>query len=108
MRLYQTSQDLLFNLEATTSSEARKKWRESIKEEWNYECAYCGSSENLTLDHITPRIKGGSDRITNIVCACNECNHSKGHQFWSDWFLKQDFFTTDRLSEIINWQNGRR
>jgi hypothetical protein len=108
MRLHQTPQDLLFNLEATTSSEARKKWRESIKEEWNYECAYCGSSENLTLDHITPRIKGGSDRITNIVCACNECNHSKGHQFWSDWFLKQDFFTTDRLSEIINWQNGRR
>lgn len=108
MRLYQTSQDLMFNLEATTSSEARKKWKDSIKEYWNYECAYCGSSDNLTLDHITPRIKGGSDRITNIVCACEECNHSKGHQFWSDWYLKQHFFTIERLSDIINWQNGKR
>lgn len=107
MPLHQTSQDLMFNLEAITSSEAKRKWKQSIKEHWNYECAYCGSEDGLTLDHITPRIKGGSDRITNIVCACSECNHSKGHQFWSDWYLKQNFFTTERLSKIINWQNGR-
>jgi 5-methylcytosine-specific restriction endonuclease McrA len=55
MRLYQTSQDLLFNLEATKSSEAKRKWKESIKEEWNYECAYCGSSDDLTLDHLNYR-----------------------------------------------------
>jgi hypothetical protein len=53
-------------------------------------------------------MKGGSDRITNIVCACKDCNHSKGHEFWGDWYVKQEFFTVDRLSEIINWQNGRR
>lgn len=105
--MHETYQDLMFNLEATSSSEAKRKWKNSIKEHWNYECAYCGSEENLTLDHITPRIKGGSDRITNIVCACGECNHSKGHQFWADWYLKQNFFTTERLSKIINWQNGR-
>jgi hypothetical protein len=108
MQLYATSDELLYNLEATKSSEARRKWRESIKEEWNYECAYCGSEKNLTLDHIIPRSKGGSDKITNIVCACKECNHDKGQEFWSEWYLKQDFFTTERLSEIINWQNGRR
>jgi hypothetical protein len=104
MQLYSTSDELLYNLEAITSSEARRKWRQSIKEEWDYQCAYCGSEENLTLDHITPRSKGGTDRVTNVLCACKECNTSKGHQIWSDWYLNQEFFTTERLSKIIEWQ----
>jgi hypothetical protein len=104
MPLYQNSEELLFNLEATSSSEARRKWRQSIKEHWNYQCAYCGSEENLTLDHIIPRSKGGSDKISNVVCSCEKCNHSKGNQFWSEWYLKQDFFTSERLSDIIEWQ----
>lgn len=104
MPLYSTSDELLYNLEAITSTEAKRKWRQSIKEKWNNACAYCGSEENLTLDHITPRSKGGSDRATNIVCACKECNKSKGHQAWYDWYMKQSFFTTERLSDIIEWQ----
>ena len=105
MQLYQSSRELLYNLEATSSSEAKRKWRQSIKEHWNYKCAYCESEENLTLDHITPRAKGGNDRITNLVCACDACNKSKGHEHWSDWYMTQDFFTTQRLSAIVKWQN---
>jgi hypothetical protein len=104
MPLYSTSDELLYNLEAVTGSEAKRKWRQSIKEKWNYECAYCGSEENLTLDHITPRSKGGSEKVTNILCACHSCNHSKGHKMWSDWFLQQAFFTTERLGDIIEWK----
>jgi hypothetical protein len=104
MPLYATSEELLYNLEAVTSSEAKRKWRQSIKEYWDYECAYCGETENLTLDHITPRSKGGSDRVTNVLCACKECNTAKGHQMWSDWYLNQEFFTTERLSKIVEWQ----
>jgi len=104
MPLYSTSDELLYNLEAVTGSEAKRKWRQAIKEKWNYECAYCGSEENLTLDHITPRSKGGSERVTNILCACHSCNQSKGHQMWSDWFLSQDFFDKEKLSKIIEWQ----
>lgn len=105
MPLYSNSKELLYNLEATTSSEAKRKWRQSIKERWNYECAYCGSNEDLTLDHITPRSKGGSDSLTNVLCACRECNNSKGHQVWSEWFLQQSFFSAERLSSIVEWQN---
>ena len=104
MPLYSTSDELLYNLEAVTGSEARRKWRQSIKEKWNYECAYCGSEKNLTLDHITPRSKGGSEKVTNILCACHSCNQSKGHKMWSDWFLSQDFFDKEKLSKIIEWQ----
>lgn len=105
MQLYPSSKDLLYNLEATTSAEAKRKWRQSIKEHWNNKCAYCGSEENLTLDHITPKAKGGTDRITNLVCACRECNSDKGHQYWVDWFRAKDFFTSDNLSAIVKWQN---
>lgn len=104
MPLYSTSDELLYNLEAITSSEAKRKWRQSIKEKWNYQCAYCGSKENLTLDHIIPRSKGGSDRLTNVLCACKNCNNSKCHYMWYDWYLKQSFFTIERLSAIIEWQ----
>lgn len=104
MHLYSSSNELLYNLEAITSTEAKRKWRQSIKEHWNYQCAYCGNEENLTLDHIIPKSKGGSDRITNLVCACKQCNHHKGHQKWNEWYLAQDFFTTQRLSAIIEWQ----
>ena len=105
MQLYSSSKELLYNLEATSSSEAKRKWRQSIKEYWDYKCAYCGSEENLTLDHITPKAKGGTDRITNLVCACSSCNSDKGHRYWVDWYREKDFFTTDRLSDIIQWQN---
>ena len=104
MHLYQNSEELLYNLEATSSSEAKRKWRQSIKDKWNNKCAYCGNDENLTLDHITPRSKGGSDRVTNVICACKKCNHSKGQTSWYDWYLQQPFFTTERLSDIIEWQ----
>lgn len=43
-------------------------------------CGYCGhkySNRNLTLDHIVPRSKGGSDYWTNIVSACSSCNTRK-------------------------------
>lgn len=105
MQLYSSSQELLYNLEATSSSEARRKWRQSIKEKWDYKCAYCGSEEELTLDHITPRSKGGSEKVTNVLCACKKCNNDKAHQKWYDWYLTQEFFTTERLSDIIKWQN---
>ena len=44
----------------------------------NYECQYCGSKKDLTIDHVTPRSKGGDDTWTNLVTACSSCNVKKG------------------------------
>jgi hypothetical protein len=45
-------------------------------------CAYCGDSvENgakMTLDHVTPWSKGGSNEATNLVTCCLRCNSSRG------------------------------
>lgn len=41
-------------------------------------CASCGSTENLSLDHIKPWSKGGSDDESNLQTLCTPCNSSKG------------------------------
>lgn len=101
--VYSNPDEYLYNLEASSSSEAKRLWKNSIKDEWNRKCAYCNSNENLTLDHIIPRSKGGKDDKSNVICACKQCNTLKGHTLWSDWFKTQDFFTSERYADIINW-----
>lgn len=41
-------------------------------------CEYCKTKENLTVDHIKPVSKGGSDNIENLQCLCWLCNRKKG------------------------------
>ncbi len=41
-------------------------------------CQYCGTSKDLTLDHLIPRSKGGKSSWTNLVTACKKCNAKKG------------------------------
>lgn len=51
-------------------------------------CAYCGSSENLVIDHIHPRNKGGGNELSNLTRACNKCNLYKS-DFDIDTFLNR-------------------
>jgi 5-methylcytosine-specific restriction endonuclease McrA len=44
-------------------------------------CQYCGKhfpTRELTLDHVLPRVQGGENSWTNLVCACVRCNARKG------------------------------
>lgn len=47
-------------------------------------CAYCGASvedgAQLTIDHVRPASKGGSNNATNLVCCCSKCNSSRGNR----------------------------
>lgn len=42
-----------------------------------YQCGYCGSKRNLTIDHIIPRSKGGDNSWGNLVTCCSKCNNQK-------------------------------
>jgi 5-methylcytosine-specific restriction endonuclease McrA len=47
-------------------------------------CQYCAAvlpSSELTLDHVTPRSRGGSSTWENLVACCHSCNRRKGNQF---------------------------
>lgn len=43
-----------------------------------YECACCGSTEDITIDHIIPLSKGGDDELNNLRLLCRSCNSRKG------------------------------
>lgn len=58
----------------------------------NPRCAYCGSLENLSLDHLVPRFDGGSDCPNNLVIACRHCNSAKGKTDLLEWYLKRNDF----------------
>jgi 5-methylcytosine-specific restriction endonuclease McrA len=46
-----------------------------------YRCVYCGKTDvPFELDHLQPRSRGGSNRVSNLALSCHECNQAKGKQ----------------------------
>jgi len=55
--------------------------REYLLSKWGRKCAYCDTRGiPLQVEHIRPKSKQGSDRISNLTLACSECNQAKGDQ----------------------------
>ena len=55
--------------------------REYLLEKWGRRCAYCGTSNvPLEVEHIIPKSRGGSNRMSNLTLACHACNQAKGQQ----------------------------
>jgi len=60
-----------------------REQRRRIAEEAQYRCGYCQTQEvvsgiPLTIEHITPKAKGGSDDNENVWLSCRLCNEKKG------------------------------
>ena len=55
--------------------------REYLLTKWNRQCPYC-SVKNVPfeIEHIQPKSRGGSDRVSNLTIACHDCNQKKGNQ----------------------------
>ena len=65
--------------------------REYLLEKWGRECAYCGTADTpLEIEHVVPRSRGGSNRVSNLTLSCHPCNQSK------DALSLVDFFATDK------------
>ncbi len=53
--------------------------REYLLEKWQRRCAYCGATNvPFEIDHILPRSRHGSNRVSNLALACHACNQAKG------------------------------
>ncbi|GET39203.1 hypothetical protein MiSe_39670 [Microseira wollei NIES-4236] len=55
--------------------------REYMLEKWHRKCAYCGATDTqLEIEHIIPKSKGGSNRVSNLTLSCTKCNQKKGNK----------------------------
>ena len=55
--------------------------REYLLEKFSRKCCYCGKTDiPLEIEHITPKSRGGSNRVSNLCLACRPCNQRKGNQ----------------------------
>lgn len=53
--------------------------REYLLEKWGRQCAYCATAGvPLQIEHIHPKARGGSNRVSNLTLACQPCNQAKG------------------------------
>ena len=81
-----TPNSLMQDLLTFRASDAKKMWREEIFYRDGRKCTYCGSTENLTLDHIIPRCRGGARWDSdNVTTACRSCNQAKGSMSLADF-----------------------
>lgn len=59
----------------------RDRWR----------CRYCGEKlnrETASMDHVTPKARGGNDSLGNLVACCKLCNRDKGDKTLGEWTPK--------------------
>jgi 5-methylcytosine-specific restriction endonuclease McrA len=57
--------------------------RRNLYKRDKYTCQYCGksaSTEELTIDHVLPRSRGGISSWTNCAVACIRCNSIKANK----------------------------
>ena len=54
--------------------------RDMIYKRDGYKCKYCGSKDNLVIDHVIPFSKGGKTELNNLQTLCKKCNSEKGNK----------------------------
>jgi len=65
--------------------------REYLLAKFNRICAYCGATAvPLNIDHIRPRSKGGTNKVSNLALACVDCNQSKGSADLEAWLVTRE------------------
>lgn len=73
-----------------TSGNPERHWkvpavsRREVFRRDNHTCQYCGSTRQLTLDHVIPRSRSGTHTWDNVVTACSPCNAIKSNRLLSE------------------------
>lgn len=79
-----------------------EQWNKSL-DYFNHACAYCGTTTDLTIEHIIPVSKGGTHYIYNLIPACSACNYSKNDRDIMVWYPSRPSYTEARLLRIHTW-----
>jgi len=78
----------------------------ATKEYFAHQCAYCGSSDELLIEHAVPinRRSLGEHRLGNLVPSCKKCNQSKASRDYRE-FLGNDTLRIDKIEMYMDSRN---
>lgn len=78
------------------STMTEEDWN-NIKKKHNNTCLYCGKYEGceITVEHVIPFTRGGSNVKENVITACSVCNSSKGNTDLDEWYPEQEFYSEE-------------
>jgi hypothetical protein len=105
-------EDYLKSLIEVRKADARRLFRKAIYNDYPLRgpksqpaCAYCGEwNDNLTIDHIIPKSKGGPHFARwNLAPACETCNLSKTNCPVFEWWRPMQFWTPEREEILTSW-----
>ncbi|MFL5588499.1 MAG: RNA-guided endonuclease IscB [Ktedonobacteraceae bacterium] len=64
--------------------------RSYLLEKFARRCVYCGRGETaFEVEHVVPQGRGGSDRVSNLVLSCHDCNQAKGNRTAAEFGFPQ-------------------
>ena len=64
----------------------REVWL-AVCEKYADTCIYCGSKERITIEHLTPVSRGGTNEASNLAPACLSCNSSKRNKTYKEYMV---------------------
>lgn len=97
-----------------------KEKKEKVLHKSKGVCSHCGKKldlESMTVDHVIPLSKGGTNELKNLVALCENCNQDKSnyvvdpedYYIHLDWvYLKDLIKKYGEYSESVNWVSKRQ
>lgn len=72
--------------------------REYLLNKFHRCCTYCGAKDTpLEVEHVRPKAKGGSNRVSNLCLSCRDCNEKKGARSIEEFLAKKP----EQLAKIL-------
>ena len=109
-KLFNNSSKRRFKENTQGDGISEEQWYEMMKF-FNWTCAYSeeyiGGSNNKnirSIDHIVPLDNGGEHEVWNCVPMLKSYNSQKRISNMLEWYLKQPFFSIERLTKIYEWR----
>lgn len=82
--------------------------RNYLLEKHKRKCFYCGKAvSDFEVEHMTPKARGGSNRIDNLTLSCHDCNEKKG-TLTAEEFIQQTLPVKKATSKLKQLPNEKR
>lgn len=88
---------------------AHKPSKSMIYKRDGHKCQYCSSTNDLSIDHVHPKSRGGEDSWENLVTACVKCNTRKGNKLLEECgmvLLKKPRAPVNKIELTFNKTNN--